>query len=535
MDLYKKEKKNKAMKKIIYILTALMFSLTAMAQKENLGTFVNSDIHEISSYITPDGSKFFFVRSGSHPEHTMYGATQDIWMTHMENDSATTPGKHLKFPFNRTQYNVLCYQSADGQLRIIRGIYNRYMQFVDNGYSYSILKKNGWSNPKAIKIKDYENMTRGQYASMCMAPSGNVMILSFSETSGDEREYLYISRRITDSKWTRPEKMPFTVRGDFGPYMASDNRTLYFSSYEGREGYGDADVFVTKRLDDTWTNWSEPINLGPNINSEGREAYFKVSPTGRYAFVAGDAEDGSIDLFRVPLFKKEKPQEEVTEEEEEEVIVEEAKPDPIVIIEGIVKNAETGEPMQASLEYNNLSSGSLEGIARSSEIDGSYRIVVPYGSKYGIEAKKQGFYSENESVDLTEIGEFKTIKRDILMKPFKVEAVIRLNNIFFETAKSTLLDDSRAELDNLIEVLNDNPKMKIEIRGHTDNVGSDASNQVLSENRAKSVVAYLKEKGINANRLSSAGFGEKKPVESNDTEEGRAMNRRVEFRIISIK
>ncbi|HRO76098.1 MAG TPA: OmpA family protein [Crocinitomicaceae bacterium] len=520
------------MKKIVTILMALVVSFMGMAQKENLGTNVNSSTHEIAAYITPDGSKLFFIRSGDHPDHTMHGLSQDVWMSHMENDSAVTVGKHLGFPFNRTNYNSIDYQSVDGQLRIIKGVYNRYMQYKKNGYSYSILKKNGWSNPKEIKIKDYEDMTKGKYASMCMAPSGNYMILSFSETKGDDMEYLYLSRRINDEKWTRPEKMPFTIHGDFGAYMASDNKTLYFSSYS-RKGYGSSDIYVTKRLDDTWKNWSEPINLGPNINSEGREAYFIVSPTGRYAFVAGgDGIGGSVDLYRIPLFKKEESK---TEEKVEEVVVEEAKPDPVVIVEGIVKNAETGEPMQASLEYMNLNTNSLEGIARSSEVDGSYKVVLAYGSKYGIEANKQGFYSQNVGVDLTDIGEFKVIKRDILMTPFKVAAVIRLNNIFFETAKATLLQESQMELDNLVKILNENPKMKIEIRGHTDNVGSDAANQTLSENRAKSVVDYLVSKGISASRLTSAGFGEKQPEATNDTEEGRAINRRVEFKIISIK
>lgn len=524
------------MKKILYIILAWSIIGNSFAQKENLGSKVNNEWHEIGPYISPDGSKLFFVRSGQDPAHTMFGMTQDSWMCYLNNDSVVSQAKHLGFPFNRSKYNTINYQSADGQLRIFGGVYSRYMYRKANGYSYSVLKKDGWSNPKALKIKDYDDMNRGNYLSMCMAPNGYCMILSFSEQSNDDKEYLYISRRITDEKWTRPEKLSFTVHGDFGAYMAPDNRTLYFSSY-GRGGYGDADIYVTKRLDDTWQKWSEPVNLGPKINTDGREAYFIVSPSGRYAFVSSDGGvNGSVDLVRIPLFAKEEPKQEGdTVVVKEQVIVEAAKPDPVIIVEGVVKNAETGEPMSASIEYLNLTENSIEGIARSSEVDGSFKVVLRYGSNYSITASRQGFYSENVNLDLKEVGEFQTIKKDILMKPFKVDVVIRLNNIFFETAKATLLPESQMELDNLVKILTENPKMKIEIQGHTDNVGSDAANLTLSDNRAKSVVEYLVGKGIAANRLTSKGYGETKPVATNDTDEGKALNRRVEFRIISIK
>jgi outer membrane protein OmpA-like peptidoglycan-associated protein len=162
-------------------------------------------------------------------------------------------------------------------------------------------------------------------------------------------------------------------------------------------------------------------------------------------------------------------------------------------------------------------------------------VVLPYGNNYSINAKLAGYYAENLNLDLSEVGEFEIIKRDILLKPIKAEAVIRLNNIFFETAKSVLLPTSESELDGLIAILNENSGMKIEIRGHTDNVGSDALNQTLSENRAKAVVEYLVSKGISASRLIYKGYGETTPQTTNDTDEGRALNRRVEFKIISLK
>jgi len=485
----------------------------SFGQIQNLGKAINSQYDEISPYITPDGSKIFFIRE-SHPGNTKVGETQDVWWCTLENDLVTSEAKHLGFPFNTLTNNSINYQSADGQLRFMKGVFDKYGQFKKSGYSYTILTANGWSDPKAMNIRNYASMSRGKYVGMCMAPSGNIMILSFSEIKDNDRSELYMSKRIDDDTWSKPVKLNGTMNGDFAPFIASDNKTMYFSAY-ARGGQGDADIFVTKRLDDTWLNWSEPVNLGDSINTKGWDAYFKVSPTGKYAFMVS-AVGGNSDLYRLPLFSKA------------------VKPDPVIIVEGVVKDAETGKPLQVSMGYTNLASNTQEGIARSSVIDGAYKIVLPYGSNFSIGAKLPGYYAENVNLDLSKVGEFAVVKRDILLKPIKAETVIRLNNIFFETAKSVLLPTSQNELDGLTAILNENPGMKIEIRGHTDNVGSDASNQSLSENRSKAVVDYLLTKGIPTDRLIFKGFGESSPLTTNETEEGRAQNRRVEFRIISV-
>lgn len=501
------------MNKIITISCFLLAGLNLFGQLQNLGKLANSTYGEISPYITPDGSKIFFIRE-DHPNNTLVGETQDVWWCQLKNDSVVSEAKHLGFPFNTLHNNSINSQTADGQLRMIKGVFDKYGQFKKSGYSYTVLTAEGWSDPKAMNIKGYAGMNKGKYVGMCLAPSGNVMILSFSEKKDNERSELYISKRIDDDTWSKPEKLAGTKNGDFAPFVASDNKTLYFSAYE-RGGYGNADIFVMKRLDDTWLNWSEPVNLGEGINTTDWDAYFKVSPTGKYAFLVS-AIGGNSDLYRLPLFSKE------------------VKPDPVIIVEGVVKDAETGKPLQSSLEYTNLTTNTQEGIGRSSVIDGSYKVVLPYGNNFSIGARLPGYYSENLNLDLSKVGEFAVVKKDILLRPIKAEAVIRLNNIFFETAKAVLLPTSQNELDGLIRILAENPSMKIEIRGHTDNVGSDASNQTLSENRAKAVVDYLAGKGIASGRLVYKGFGESSPVAGNETEEGRAFNRRVEFRIISV-
>ena len=512
------------MKKISTLGIALIACISfTQAQLENLGKKINSTYDELSPYITPDGSKMFFIRE-DHPNNTMVGETQDVWMVNLIKDSVVTEARHLGFPFNTISKNSVSFQSADGNLRIIKGVFDKYGQFKKSGYSYTLMTADGWSDPIAINIKNYDNMLKEKYVTMCMAPSANVMILSFSEKKNSATSELYISKRINDEKWTKPKKINGTLDGDFAPFVASDNKTMYFSS-TARGGFGDADIFVMKRLDSTWLNWSEPVNLGDKINTKDWDAYFKVSPTGRYAFMVSSI-GGNSDLYRIPLFSTDKTK---------QIISEAAKPDPVIIVEGIVKDAETGKFLQASIEYTNLELNILEGVGRSSIIDGSYKVVLPYGMNFSLTAKFPGYYAENVNLDLSKVGEFEVIKRDILLKPIKAEAVILLNNIFFETAKATLLPTSQSELDGLVNILNENPAMIIEIRGHTDNVGADDMNQKLSENRATSVVEYLTSKGIAASRLSSKGFGETSPTATNDTSEGRAINRRVEFRVISVK
>jgi OmpA-OmpF porin, OOP family len=496
------------------LFTAILavFPAVLLAQTESMGTMANSPYEELAPYVTPDGGKIFFIRE-SHPNNTNFGESQDIWWCSLADDRAVSEAKHLGFPFNTLNKNALCYQSPDGQTRVIKGVLDNAGKFKRSGYSVSRLTAKGWSDPEAIDIKGYDNMVRGKYVSMCMAPGGNVMILSFSEEKDSPHSELYMSRYAGGNDWTKPKKLGFTVPGDFGAFVAADGETMYFSGVRDG-GYGNADIYVVHRKDDTWLSWTEPENMGPQINTGSWDAYFIVSPTAKNAFVISDR-DGSSDLYRFSLEK----------------IKEEAKPAPVIIVEGRVLDAETGKPLAASLEYFNLSENTSQGIGRSSIADGSYKVVLPYGQNFAVNAQLKGYYAEALNLDLSGTGEFATVKKDILLRPIKMESVIRLNNLFFETGRFELLPTSRTELDALSAMLVQNPSMKIEIRGHTDNVGTDDSNTALSDDRARSVVNYLLEKGISADRLTSKGYGETIPVAGNDTPEGRQLNRRVEFKV----
>jgi outer membrane protein OmpA-like peptidoglycan-associated protein len=179
-----------------------------------------------------------------------------------------------------------------------------------------------------------------------------------------------------------------------------------------------------------------------------------------------------------------------------------------------------------------LADGLEMGTARSNPSNGDYKIVLPYGRNYGFSAKADGFIAISDNMDLSDVADYKEINRDLYLVPIEIGEVVRLNNIFFDLAKATLRPESFPELDRVVKYMLDNPTMEIAMAGHTDNIGSDDANLTLSADRSKAVKDYIVSKGITENRITSNGFGESKPIASNETDDGRQLNRRVEFTIL---
>jgi outer membrane protein OmpA-like peptidoglycan-associated protein len=339
------------------------------------------------------------------------------------------------------------------------------------------------------------------------------MSVQREDTYGDRD--LYVSFLKDNGNWTEPKnlgKILNTAGTESSPFLAADDRTLYFSS-NGFSGYGASDIYVTRRLDDTWTNWSEPENLGPNINSEGDDLFFNIPLTGDAAYYSRGANDADVDIYQLelPVFYK---------------------PSPVVVVKGKVYNAKTNEPLGGTrIFYERLSDGVEVGIARS-ESSGDYQIILPYGERYGYLAERDGFVAISANINLSEEQEYKEITQDLYLVPIEAGVDITLNNIFFDFDKATLRPESYPELNRLLELLNDNATMRIRIEGHTDNVGSDAYNQGLSQRRANAVGRFLTVNGIASDRLQIVGMGETEPVATNETDEGRQKNRRVQFEIL---
>jgi OmpA-OmpF porin, OOP family len=486
------------------------------AQPENLGSMINTEATEKAPVISPDGKTLFFSRNLN--ESIEGQVNTDIFYSVLDERGEWVKSVSIGQPLNNDGPNSITMVLPDNNTLMLMNKYKNDGSSGGGGLSLTKRTVEGWELPKNIKITDYHN--RSKFAGYALSPSGKVLILAAQRDETTGGRDLYVSFRENDSTWSKPLGMGTvinTLGDEDSPFIAADDKTLYFSS-EGHPGLGGADVFLTRRLDDTWTNWSKPQNLGKSINSFESEYGFNIAADGVYAYLYKQSKKdvdgfGKSDIFRIQLSES-------------------SKPDPIVFIEGQVFDSETKLPLAASITYEDLYSKSELGIANSEPKNGKYQIALPFGKVYGFLANKENYYAVGESIDLTNVSDLKTIKKDLYLTPIRKGVNIRLNNIFFEYDKADLKQTSFVELDRLVRLLKDNPSWSIEIGGHTDDSGSDSYNKTLSQKRASSVRDYLISKGISANRLMAKGYGEEQPIGDNTTESGKAQNRRVEFRIL---
>ncbi len=482
--------------------------------KENLGKTVNTLYAELSPVISADG-KFLYMIRDEHPLNTGTDRRQDIWVSELLPDGTWSEAKNVGAPLNNTTHNFLISLAADNNSAIVNGLYNPLNgNYLGHGISKTTKVNGQWTMPRKIEIKDYVN--NNKYGNFCLSQDHQVLISSAERPGGMGDLDLYVCFLQEDGTYSAPLSLGKIINSastDGTPFLASDNKTLYFSS-EGHAGYGSADIFVSKRLDDTWTNWSVPLNLGPEINTSSWDAYFTIPAAGDYAYMVSYHNSfGSADIVRAKL-----PQS--------------AKPDPVVLVKGKVLNKNNNQPLGTKVEYIDLKTNKVVGTANSNDQTGEFNIVLQYGKKYGVRAEKEGFYAINDFLDLTKIATYQEVVKTLYLVPVEVGATMRLSNVFFEYNKADIQQESADELERLLVFLQKNTSISIEISGHTDASGSDEYNLDLSKRRAEAVRKYLIGKGIASDRLTSKGFGKTKPVGSNATEEGKALNRRVEFTIL---
>ncbi len=497
---------------------ALPEDLNEKIKTERLSENVNSKYKEFRPLLSPDGKILYFSRK-NHPENIGgINDDEDIWYS--EKDTLTGEwkvAKNIGPTLNNAGPNFVSSVTPDGKT-VLMLLGNRYTNSgkMLAGVSISSHENGEWSKPTALEIQDDYNYSKK--ANFFLTNSRKALILSVErdDTNGDRD--LYVSFLQEDSVWTEPLNLGKTVNTaseESSPFLAADDKTLYFSS-KGFSGFGGSDIYVTQRLDDSWTNWSDPQNLGADINSEKEDLFFNIPASSDFAYYSKGVEEDDMDIFRIEM----------------PLIV---TPDPVFTIKGKLVNAKTNEPIEGKIVYERLSDGKEIGIAKSNPENGEYEIILPFGEKYGITATMDGFMTESQNIDLTDeaMDNKKSFELDnISLVPIEEKAVIVLNNVFFDFDKARLKETSNAELLRMSKLLKKNESIEMEVAGHTDNVGDANYNLQLSERRAKAVYNYLIKNGVKKDRLSLVYLGEKSPTTSNDTAEGRSQNRRVEFRII---
>jgi OOP family OmpA-OmpF porin len=488
---------------------------------ENLGININSDLPELRPTISADGNLLFFICE-NHPANTKYNSipnSQDIWYSERDSLGKWSEARHLKDPLNTTHYNAVYWISPDKNRILIRGA------FTDGGYAgkgVSISKRlaNGrWGNPQMLYIKKYDQYDKGLTSGASMTHDGKTLLLYMTPIKGSAINDLYACFLQSDGTWTEPrtlgKKIVLPEYDEMTPYVAADGVTMYFSSNRPG-GLGDNDIWMTKRLDDSWQKWSDPVNLGSPINTTGWDAFFTLDAGGEFAYLTTNLKTyGESDIVRVKLLEKEKP-------------------NPVVMVSGNVYNQKTKQPLSASLVYQTLPDGADAGNGISSPTDGAFKIVLPYDKNYSIHATADKFFAVSENLNLDSLikAGYKEIHKDLYLVPIEIGQVVRLNNVFFDFDKWDLRPESYVELDRVVKLLEENPAIEIEMSAHTDSKGTDEYNFKLSDNRARSVMEYIISKGIKPSRIVSKGYGESKPVVENDTDENRQLNRRVEFTIM---
>lgn len=474
-----------------------------------------TDMPELNPQITGDGQALFFTRKYPYSGE----ATRDKAMVALKGkDGKWEKGVVLPSPVNKKGVHTSTVSPGiDGSRIYINGM--RGAQSDKYGISLSTIENGKFTYPEPFEIKKWTNKSSSRTRKL--SNDEQILICAFNDGESNGQLDLYVSfreKKLLRTIFTQPVNLgPIINTGadeNFG-FLAADNKTLYFSS-AGHHGYGSNDIFMTKRLDDTWTNWSEPVNMGAVINSVDWDGYFSTDAEGKIGFIAG-TRDGQekADLYQVPLF-------------------EETQPDPVIIVKGKVLDQKSNEPIDAEIFFRpiNIKEGEAKTI-RSDKKTGAFTAIFQKGYNYEIVSEKKGYFPISEYLKLDSLEDFASVEKNLFMKKIEKGEVIRLNNIFFDFGKATLKEESFYELERLYNLMSKNSEMQIEIGGHTDNVGSADYNKKLSNERAEAVVNYLIKKGIEKSRLTFNGYGPDQPVATNETEEGRALNRRVEFKIVS--
>jgi len=479
-----------------------------------LSSNINSESNEFGPLVTVDGRTLYFSRR-YHPQN-LGGKSdkEDIW--YAEYDSLKNdwgPAKNIQAPLNNESYNFVSSVTPDGNTLVLGNVYGPD-DLMEEGVSISSRTASGWSRPKKLEItNDYNRSKRVNYF---MGSNKKVLLISAERDDSYGGRDLYASFLDSADRWTEPINLGSAINTageEYAPFLAPDERTLYFSS-SGLPGYGGDDIYFARRLGDGWQEWTSPENVGPVINTPEDDAYFTLPASGLYAYFTSNRKDHkNLDIYRINIPKMQRPK-------------------PVVVLKGRVLSKKTKQPLSAKIVYEDLKTGREMGIAQSNVKTGAYRIVLPTGTYYGFLAQAKGFISVSSNQDLTRLEQYQEMEQDLYLEPEEVGASISLNNVFFETNKFDLKAESEAELNRLVKYLQENPKFEVEVAGHTDNVGNNTANDLLSFNRASAVAKYLVDQGLKKERLQVKGYGEDKPIATNDSEQGRAQNRRVEFNLL---
>ncbi|MCB0669173.1 MAG: OmpA family protein [Saprospiraceae bacterium] len=553
----------------ITILTAALFLCSSdpgpepMYTLEKLTSRINTKYDEINPVVSLDGETLYFTRVG-HPSfdktlkvneadfsqtlsfneysqklkeiYNQLGEVdctdpvssafnQDIWIAASDKDLFDKV-EHPSYPLNSALPNSVCAVTTDPSKIVI---VNQFFKdgSMQKGFSFAQRGSDTWQFPEPLFIYDYHNIDAG--VNLTLSKDNEVMILSLAKEDSRGMNDLYVSFRIHTTLWSAPEHMGSilnTSANEITPFISDDKQFIFFSSDRAGNNRGQ-DIYISERLDDSWTNWSTPEALPLPINSEADEAQPFLNRRSGYLYFTSTRE-GSSDIFRVKYFhpnpKKDRQRPLLVNIPPERTMTK--------MLTCLVVDATTGEAIDAEVSYGPLTTDEFT----HSTVTGKKGLAInPENEKlFKFQVSREGYISKTQKLDLSSSN----LKEDgiirIAMDPIKVNTRISMDPIFFMRGNERILSGSYSELDRLASILRQHPKIQVNINGHTDNVGDQWALYELSENRAIAVKQYLVRSGIESYRIKTKGYGPSKPITDNSTEVMRARNRRVEVVITKI-
>ncbi|MEO6220039.1 MAG: OmpA family protein [Ginsengibacter sp.] len=473
---------------------------------QNLGDSINTQDLEYFPSLTIDGEKMIFTKR--------INMNEDFYESDLVNGKWSKgfplPGNINSSKFNEGAQNI----SQDGKWLIFTGCnFPEGLGSCDLYISY--LTKTGWSEPQNLG----PNVNSEFWESTpSLSPDKRDLYFSSNVPGGFGGKDIWVCHRNENGIWDEPLNLGpdiNTSADESTPFIHSDNRTLYFNS-NGLPGYSDKpDIFVTRKSPDG--KWSKSENLGYPINTIDDEGSMIVASDGKTAYYSSDRSDtkGGLDIYTFELRK-------------------DIRPLKTLWVKGKVFDNKTKEGLPSSVELTDVNTRELVSKLQTDE-EGYYLVTLPVGKDYAFNVKRKGYLFYSENYNITEPTSDSIFQADIPLQPIEANAHIVLKNVFFDTKQTELKPESITELDNVVRLLNENPNLKIQIGGFTDNIGNPSDNLKLSTGRAVTVVNYLLNKSVKKERLSFKGYGEVNPIADNKTGEGRALNRRTELKVLSVE
>ncbi len=516
---------------------------------DNLGPAINTKYPEYGPVITTDESMIVFTSrregtTGDERDEADFQYYEDLYVAYKDDQGRWRNAVNMR-DLNTDGHDASIGLSYDGQL-----LYT-YNGTPTGTILYSELDGEEWSKPKELS----KHINTKYHETSASVSSDGKYFYFVSDREKDDfgvKSYggkdIYYCKKTEKGKWGKVRNLGAGINTQYNEeacFIHPDGVTMYFSS-EGYNSMGEYDIFKTVK--DSAGNWSEPQNLGYPVNTPDKDVFFVMAGSGRYGYYSTVRETGygSQDIYRITFLGPEKLMVEALEDNlmaslnatitdkvvEQEVEIETVR---LTLLKGTVTDAISGEFIKADIEIVDNEKNEVVTTTNSNSSTGKYMISLPSGKNYGISVKADGYLFHSENFNIPAATGYQEVIKDVILSKVGVGTKIVLKNIFFDYNKSTLRSESYPELERLKKLLEAYPEMRIEIGGHTDNRGSLKYNTDLSQARAKAVVDYLVSVGISASRLEFKGYAYLQPIDTNDTDEGRQNNRRVEFKVLSIK